>query len=505
MEAKTQGNTTGLKKPTTAETKANEGGGIRGGEMEKKHYNNYHQNWKAHTPSELLWEKANEQGVDVLSEEFARIMDKEDPLREFRKRFSYPKNGNLDNTDLELCDAEQECIYMCGNSLGLKPHSVDERVKGVIDSWGNKAVGTHFSPPLPAGLCDRYGRELLGKVVGADPSTVVLMNGLTVNLHLLLLSFYQPTPQRYKILIEGHSFPSDRYAMVSQMELRGYKPEEAMLEVYPREGEHTIRTEDILSVIRKEGDSIAVVCLGGVQYYTGQKFDMGTITKAAREAGCMVGWDLAHAVGNVSLHLDDWGVDFACWCTYKYLNSGPGGISGAYVNKRHEGRDTPHLKGWWSNSEDTRFQMKKTCDVAPGVDGFRISNPPPLLVCLVLASLEIFDEAGMDRLVAKQFLLTGYLELLIKAYFGSDQVKSPSAKIITPEDTNQRGCQLSLMFSYPLQKVHSELSKRGVQCDVRKPNVMRIAPAPLYNSFSDVHRFTTILSQVFELCKTEAA
>ncbi|XP_047468963.1 kynureninase-like [Penaeus chinensis] len=456
-------------------------------------------------PNEVLQSFAAKHGVDVLNREFAELMDSLDPLRGCRERFAIPKRGTLPGADPAVAEGDKECIYLCGNSLGLKPVKADRYIQDQLDKWARMGVEMHFEEPLPAAKCDSYLREELGRLVGADPSSVCLMNGLTVNLHLLLLSFYQPTQTRFKILLEGHAFPSDRYAMRSQAELRGFDPNEAVLEINPREGESTLRTEDILKVIREQGSSIAVVCLSGVQYYTGQKFDMETITKAAREEGCLVGWDVAHAVGNVRLELDKWGVDFACWCTYKYLNSGPGCIGGAYVNKRHEQRDAPHLKGWWSNKESTRFQMRDGCDTAPGIDGFRLCNPPPILVALVKASLEIFDEVGMDKILDKQFLLTGYLELLLKAHFSIGDTDVPTTTIITPEDVNERGSQLSLEFSYPLHQVHKELQKRGVVCDVRLPNAMRITPAPLYNSFQDVHYFITILQDVFSICKTEAA
>ncbi|KAK7085033.1 hypothetical protein SK128_007461 [Halocaridina rubra] len=456
-------------------------------------------------PKKVLTSLAYYHGVDLLSEEFAKIMDENDPLRHFRERFAFPKNGTLRGSDSNLVDEKSDCIYLCGNSLGLKPKKADEYMQAQLDKWANMGVEMHFEEPLPAALCDRYGREELGHLVGADPSCVTLMNGLSVNLHLLLLSFYQPTNIRYKILLEAHAFPSDRYAVRSQAELRGYNPDEAVIEVSTRPGEQTLRTEDILKVIEDEGESIAVVCMSGVQYYTGQKFDMELITKAAQERGCIVGWDLAHAIGNVELQLDKWNVDFACWCSYKYMNSGPGCIAGAYVNKRHNEREVSHLKGWWSNKEVTRFQMKDECDTAVGVDAFRLCNPPPFLVALVKASLEIFEEAGMTNLLKKQFLLTGYLEHLINTYFHSGQLKAPSCIIITPDDVSQRGCQLSLIFSYPLQEIHKELQKRGVVCDVRLPNAMRVAPAPLYNSFRDVYRFIRILQEVFSICKSEGA
>lgn len=454
-------------------------------------------------PRKVLTSLAYKYGVHLLSPEFAELMDKNDPLQGFRERFAYPKNLNLTAVETGLVDEASDCVYLCGNSLGLKPHKADDYMQAQMDKWAKTAVDMHFEEPLPAALCDRYGREELGRLVGTDPSSVTLMNGLTVNLHLLLLSFYQPSKSRYKILLEGNAFPSDRYAMKSQAELRGFNPKEAVIEIKPRANEHTIRTEDILKVIEEEGQSIAVVCMSGVQYYTGQKFNMELITKAAHEQGCFVGWDLAHAIGNVDLRLDAWNVDFACWCTYKYLNSGPGCIAGAYVNKKHNERTSLHLKGWWSNKEKTRFQMKKECDTAGGVDSFRLCNPPPFLVALVMASLEIFDEVGMEKLLKKQFLLTGYLEYLVKTYFSSEQLHIPTATIITPEDVSQRGCQLSIIFSFPLKQIHSELQKRGIVCDVRLPNAIRVAPVPLYNSYKDVYRFIQTLQEVFALCKSE--
>lgn len=457
------------------------------------------------SPQEVLEAKAAKQGLDILGRAFADHLDNEDPLRAMRDRFLFPSLASLKGVDQSLTEEGDECVYLCGNSLGLQPRETRERVLEVLDDWAKLGVESHFLGSIPAAFCETYGREEMGRLVGASPSQVALMNGLTVNLHLLLLDFYKPTPTRYKIVIEGQAFPSDRYAVKSQVRLKGLDPDEAVVQVKPRPGEHTIRTEDLLQLLKEEGPSIAVVCLSGVQYYTGQKFDMARVTAAGREQGCVVGWDLAHAVGNVEVKLDEWGVDFACWCTYKYLNSGPGCIAGAYINARHNERAEARLEGWWSNRRETRFEMREDCDRAPSIDGFSLSNPPPLLVASVLASLKIFDEVGMPQLLQKQYLLTGYLELLIKHYFGRGGTERPSVTVITPEDPEERGCQLSLTFSFPLNQVHQELTKRGVMCDVRLPNVVRLAPAPLYNSFADVHRFVSLLHHVFDICKTEAA
>lgn len=321
------------------------------------------------------------------------------------------------------------------------------------------------------------------------------MNGLTVNLHLLMLSFYKPTAARHKILLENKAFPSDHYAVESQIRLRGFDPEESMLLLTSRPGEETLRTEDILEVIEKEGDSIAVVMLSGVQYYTGQLFNMAAITEAGQRKGCFVGFDCAHAAGNVELKLHDWGVDFACWCSYKYLNSGAGGLAGAFIHEKHKDTIEPALLGWWGHKLKTRFQMNNVLDLQGGVSGFRLSNQPILLVCPLQASLEVFNMTSMQALRKKSLLLTGYLEYLIQHYYSKDpaQPHKPHVHILTPSDPQQRGCQLSLSFSVHIRKVFQELEKRGVACDMREPSVLRVAPVPLYNSFSDVHRFVETL------------
>jgi len=294
-------------------------------------------------------------------------------------------------------------------------------------------------------------------------------------------------------LIEDHAFPSDRYAVRSLLRVKGMD-EDCLVLVRPRPGEDTIKTEDIVDLIRREGPSLALVMLSGVQYYTGQKFQMDVITREGRAAGAKVGWDLAHAVGNVPLHLAKWGVDFAVWCSYKYLNSGAGGIAGAFVHSSHHAAMPSHLQGWWSNAQETRFEMRDHVDPAPGAETFRLCNPPPWLAALNLASLEIFEEVGMEAILAKQRLLTGYLEALLNTRLAG------KLKIITPADPEHRGCQLSLAFNCDLNQVHNRIEKRGVVCDVRLPNAMRIAPAPLYNSFKDVLNFVNILQEALQFC-----
>ena len=376
---------------------------------------------------------------------------------------------------------------MCGNSLGLKPRMVDQYMKEQLDNWGQTAVHMHFNGRIPAALADQPGKEITAEIVGArDVNEVTIMNGLTVNLHLLMIAFFRPEGERTKILIEDHAFPSDRYAVRSLLRVKGLG-EESLVVVRPRRGEETLRTEDILATITQHKSSLALVMLSGVQYYTGQKFDMEVITRAGREAGAVVGWDLAHAVGNVELRLTDWEVDFAVWCTYKYLNSGAGGVGGAFVHRRHHSCLPSHLEGWWSNNQHTRFEMREKVDLAPGADAFRLCNPPPWLTAINFASLEIFREVGgMSPLLTKQVTLTGYLEHLLLSRL-SDQLR-----LITPSQTRDRGCQLSIAFNRDINTVHQNIERQGVICDVRG-NVMRIAPAPLYNSYLDVWKFVNIL------------
>lgn len=340
-----------------------------------------------------------------------------------------------------------------------------------------------------------------GKVVGAEPEEVAVMNSLTTNLHLMMIPFYRPTAQRHKLMVEAGCFPSDQYAVESQVALHGFDPKKSLIELRPRPGEHCLRTEDILAAIEREGNETALIMLSGVQYYTGQAFNIQAITAAGHAKGCRVGWDLAHAAGNLRLSLHDWNVDFAAWCTYKYLNSGPGNIGGCFVHRNNFDIE-PRLKGWWGHTLTTRFNMRQPFDAEVGAYGFRLSNPPVLCVASLLASLELFEEVGMDRLVAKQQLLTMYAEILFRDL---------PVEIITPKDPAERGCQLSLLFKpEELEPVSEGLAANGFICDkryapphCREPNCMRVAPAPLYNSFEDVHKLYLALKGILEGLKSK--
>ncbi|KAM4697902.1 kynureninase [Rhinophrynus dorsalis] len=447
------------------------------------------------SPLETLQNIASQLGCSLHDEKLAVHLDEQDKLKHLRKSFHIPKIKNLPTTDKSLVNEEDDCIYFCGNSLGLLPKTVKTYIDEELDKWEKMGVHGHFTGKRPWALGDECIVDLMAKIVGAKKEEVALMNGLTVNLHLQMLSFYKPTKDRYKILLEAKAFPSDHYAVESQIQLHGLDVENSMLLVHPRKGEETLRTEDILSIIEKEGDSIAVILFSGVQYYTGQLFNIPKITEAGQKKGCFVGFDLAHAAGNVELHLHEWGVDFACWCSYKYLNSGAGGLAGAFIHEKHSHTIKPSLIGWWGHEFKTRFSMSNKLKLSPGVDGFRLSNPPILLVCSLHASLEVFNQTSMKTLRKKSILLTAYLEYLIKYYYSShtSEAEKPSAKIITPSNCEERGCQLSISFSLPIKAVHEELEKRGVVCDMREPNGLRIAPVPLYSTFHDVYRFIEIL------------
>lgn len=454
-------------------------------------------------PGEKLLAIASRLGREVEDLEFAQHMDEHDPLKHLRADFFYPKMKDLLTTDLSIVDGEEDCVYFCGNSLGLCPRSVQRVMNGQIEKWAKLGVQGHLNGELPWAYCDECVDGDMAKLVGAEKVEIAVMNGLTVNLHLLLISFYRPTAQRHKILCESKAFPSDHYAFESQISFHGYDPATSLVCMEAREGEHTLRTEDILQKIEEEGDSIAVVCFAGVQYYTGQFFDIPTITAAGHKKGCYVGWDLAHAAGNVEVKLHEWNVDFACWCTYKYMNCSAGSLAGFFIHEKHKHNDFPKLLGWWGHDMSSRFTMDNKMELSPGAYGYRISNPPGFLAAPIQASLEVFNKTSMKELTAKSLLLTGYLELLIDRKYGRPEGQATAGnkedgehafvEILTPHDPKQRGAQLSLAFSFDIHRVFKEMSKRGVMCDKRLPRVIRIAPAPLYCSFQDVHRFMRYL------------
>jgi len=418
---------------------------------------------------------------------FAQKMDAEDPLKSYRDRFYIPKRNGKD------------VHYFVGNSLGLQPKTARLFVEQELSDWENFAVEGHFKDAKrPWMYYHKFLKDSLAKLVGAKPIEVVSMNQLTVNLHLLMVSFYRPTKERFKIIAEAGAFPSDQYMFETQIKHNGLNPDEVLIELKPRAGENNLSTEDILSAISEAGDELALVLLSGVQYYTGQFFDIPTITEAGHAQGAKVGWDLAHAMGNLPLEIHDWDVDFATWCSYKYLNSGPGNVSGIFVHERFAyDKDIQRFAGWWGNNEETRFQMTKGFDPMPGADGWQTSNVNVLSSAAHLASLEIFDEVGMAALRAKSLMLTSYLEFLIQELSGEEKI----FEIITPSNPDERGCQLSILFHKNGRALFDELTNQGVIADWREPNVIRVAPVPLYNKFEDVYCFVDILRQALNLQK----
>lgn len=414
------------------------------------------------------------------SRQFARDLDKADNLRTFRSKFLLPRiNGKA-------------CIYFSGHSLGAAPKKARRYVNQELSDWSSQGVEGHLHAHKPWLYYHKFSKKILAEIVGAKPSEVVAMNSLTVNLHLMMVSFYKPTIQRYKIIIESGAFPSDQYAIESQLRYHGFNPDDALIEVKPRDGEYLLNTEDILRSINDNRETLALVLFGGVQYYTGQLFDLRKITEAGHNAGATVGFDLAHAVGNAELNLHKTNVDFAVWCSYKYLNSGPGGIGGAFVHERHFANRLDRFAGWWGHDEKERFQMKKGYKASPGADGWQVSNVPVFQAASHLASLEIFEEAGMKALRKKSVRLTGFLEFLLKQI-------DPSEKhftIITPSNAEERGCQISLFIKHNGKKIFNQLTKNGVSVDWREPNVIRLAPVPLYNTFEEVYTFAEIFESI---------
>jgi kynureninase len=408
--------------------------------------------------------------------QYAQEQDQLDPLFSFRERFLFPQHNGKD------------VVYFCGNSLGLQPKSTAYLMQNELEDWARHGVEGHFRARNPWFSYHHIFTERLSKIVGAKTNEVVAMNTLTVNLHLLMISFYRPQGERYKIIMEAGAFPSDQYAVETQVRMYGYEPEDAIIEISPRDGEHTIHEEDIYKAIEDAGNSLALVMFGGVNYYTGQFFDLKAITDAAHKVGAYAGFDLAHAVGNVPLQLHDWNVDFACWCSYKYLNSGPGAVGGAYVHEHHSTNPkTFRLAGWWGNDEGKRFKMEKGFIPKNTTESWQMSNAQVFNMVAHNASLDIYDKTTMADLRAKSEKLTGYMEYLLK-----DVTELPFV-IITPNHPKQRGCQLSLLFAERGREVFEKLTEMGVVADWREPNVIRIAPVPLYNTFEDVYRFYEVL------------
>jgi kynureninase len=414
--------------------------------------------------------------------DYARNLDQQDPLRAFRNEFLFPPHG------------AGHVLYFTGNSLGLQPKGVRAHIAQELDDWATYGVEGHFHAKNPWYSYHELLTDASARVVGALPSEVVVMNQLTVNLHLLLVSFYRPQGKRRKILFEHKPFPSDHYAFESQARLHGLDPAEVLIEMKPRAGEWNLRTEDILQAIADAGDELACVCFGGVNYFTGQYFDLQAITAAAHKAGATCGFDLAHAAGNVPVQLHDWNVDFACWCSYKYLNSGPGGVAGAFVHERHHhNKELLRLAGWWGHNKNTRFKMEPGFDPIPSAEAWQLSNAPVLSMAAHKASLELFDRAGMAALSEKSLSLTSWLEFVLAEVRTKTGVQ---LEIITPSDPAQRGCQLSVIVPGRDRSLVKQLADQGVIVDWREPNVIRMAPVPMYNSFEDILSFGEILTSI---------
>jgi len=411
--------------------------------------------------------------------DFALEQDQKDPLAHFRGRFHFPETKT-----------GKPFIYFCGNSLGLQPDTADQYIKEELEAWKNLGVAGHLNSKRPWLTYHELLTHYSAKLVGALDREVVVMNSLTVNLHLLMTSFYRPNGKRKKILIENNAFPSDRYAVQSQLKIHGNHPKEGLIILNPDQGD-TITTEWILDCFHHHGHEIALVLIGGVNYYTGQAFDMKAITKKAHEYGCLVGFDLAHGAGNLHLKLHDWRVDFAAWCGYKYLNGGPGASSGVFIHERHLGKsDFPRFEGWWGHDKSTRFQMPDEFVPIVTAEAWQLSNPPIFSMAPLLASLEIFHEAGIESLRKKSEKLTSYLELLLKSELNEH------ITIITPISVRNRGCQLSIRLKNPISNIIDILHNKGAVCDLRDPDVLRVAPVPLYNSFDDCHQFVHILKEI---------
>ena len=407
------------------------------------------------------------------SQDFAIAMDERDPLKEFRKKFLFPQTKTGD-----------DCIYLCGHSLGLQPRTAAAYIQQELNDWAKLGVEGHFRAKNPWMPYHRLLAEQTAELVGAKPLEVVVMNSLTVNLHLMMVSFYRPTVQRHKIIVERGAFPSDQYAVKSQIRFHGFDPATSLIELTPLPGESCLRDDEIAALIEHSGEEIALLMLGGVNYATGQAFDMERITLTGHAKGCVVGFDLAHAVGNLRLKLHEWGPDFAVWCSYKYLNGGPGCVAGCFVHERHaRAWDLPRFAGWWGHDERSRFEMGPDFQPMSGADGWQLSNPSIASLAVLRASMDIFSEAGMERLRAKSVSLTGYLEFLLKHSASSNFL------IVTPAETERRGAQLSLRILQNGRSLCDRLTHQGILGDWREPDLFRVAPVPLYNSYHDVFQF----------------
>ena len=417
-------------------------------------------------------EQQFETGLD-----YALKMDEKDPLKAFRNEFLFPKH--TDGTEI---------LYFCGNSLGLQPKSTRKMIEQELDDWAEHGVEGHFRAKKPWMPYHEFFTEKLAKIVGANLNEIVVMNTLTVNLHLMMVSFYRPSGKRRKIVIEAAAFPSDKYAVASQLRFHGYSKED-LIQLSPRPGEETLNMEDIESVLMSNSAEIALIMLGGVNYYTGQFFDLERITQLGHKIGAKVGFDLAHAAGNVPLKLHEWNVDFAVWCHYKYLNSGPGAIAGAFVHEKHlEDPEIPRFEGWWGHDKNVRFLMEDDFVPMPSAESWQLSNAPVFSMTPLLASLELFDAAGFQNLRSKSIQLTAYMEFLL------DQINTDRIRIITPRDKHQRGCQLSIQVIGGNKNLYDQLTALGIIADWREPDVIRVAPVPSYNSYQDVYSFVERLS-----------
>ena len=412
--------------------------------------------------------------------QYAQSCDAKDSLKHFRDKFLFPKNS-----------AGEQLIYLCGNSLGLQPKRTQEYIQQELNDWAKHGVEGHTDAENPWLPYHEFLTQNMAEIVGAKPSEVVIMNTLTTNLHLMMVSFYKPTKTRYKIIVESDAFPSDKYAVESQLKFHGLDPKDGLILWKPRQGEELCRFEDLERIMATQGDEVALLMIGSTNYYTGQSFPLKKITQLGHKHGAMVGFDLAHGAGNIQPNLHDTGADFAVWCSYKYLNSGPGSLGGCFVHERHEkNNDLPRFAGWWGHNKQTRFNMRHEFDPLEGAEGWQLSNPPILSMAAIRASLDVFAEAGFENVRSKSEKLTGYLEYL------RDGLNNENINIITPRNKEDRGCQLSIQVKNADKALHTKLTQAGVISDWREPDVIRVAPAPLYNNFEDVWEFVQRLKKI---------